>query len=157
MLVPRGVAVTDAGELWVAEDDGSPPRVSVWKASTGALIRDYLGPAPYGGGTYFWIDPHDPTEVHAEGARFKIDVAKKTWTPEVIDYRRSTIDDPFTPNGHDLGPHSAVRILYREGHEYAIVNITASLLTILQRQGDVYRPVAALGQTPYRSHRTTQR
>ena len=46
MLVPRGIAVTHEGRLWVAEDDGSPKRISVWDAQSGALLKDYLGPAP---------------------------------------------------------------------------------------------------------------
>ncbi len=144
MLLPRGLAVTDAGKLWVAEDDGTPPRWSIWDAASGALEKDYLGPAPYGGGTHFWIDPHDPTELHAMGTRFKIDLARKTSTPEVIDYRRQNLDDPFTPNGRELGPNAQVRILYHDGKEYAVMN--AGRLCILQRQGDIYRAVAGLGQ-----------
>ena len=146
MLVPRGMAVTDKGELWVTEDDGSPPRVSVWNAVTGAFVRDYIGPAPYGGGSYFWIDPHNATEVHTQGTRFKIDYVKKTSVPEAIDYRRQNENDPFTPNGHDLGPHQQVRVLYHDGHEYALMNTGAGELSILQRQGEIYRAVAALGQ-----------
>ena len=146
MLVPRGIAITDEHKLWVAEDDGSPPRVSEWDANTGAFLRDYLGPAPYGGGTYFWINPHDPSEIHAEGTRFRVDYARKTSIPQAIDYRRQSIADPFTPNGHDLGPHPEVRILYHDGHEYAVINTTSTMVSILQRQGDVYRAVAALGQ-----------
>jgi hypothetical protein len=148
MLVPRGVAVTDAGQLWVAEDDGSPKRVSVWNAGTGAFVRDYIGPAPYGGGTNFWIDPHDLTEVHAEGTRFKIDYAKRTWIPEAIDYRKTGKDAPFTPNGHDLDGRQ-IRILQHAGREYAVTGLSFKQLSILQRQGDVYRPVAALGSFPY--------
>jgi hypothetical protein len=147
MLVPRGIAVTDKGELWVTEDDGTPPRTSVWNKDTGAFLRDYLGPAPYGGGTFFWIDPHDATQVHAQGVCFKVDYAKKTWKPEFIDYRRQNIDDAFTPNGHDLGPHPQVRILYHDGKEYAVMNTGPGEVSIMQRQGDVYRAVAALGQT----------
>ena len=145
MLVPRGVAVTDDGKLWVAEDDGSPKRVSVWDAQSGTLVKDYLGPAPYGGGTYFWIDPHDPSRFNAEGTRFKVDLAHKTWTPEAVTYRKRNREDPFTPNGHNLGATKQVRILYRGGHEYAVFNLDRGVLSILQRQGDVYRPVAALG------------
>jgi hypothetical protein len=146
MLVPRGVAVTDEGQLWVAEDDGSPKRISVWDAASGALVKDYLGPAPYAGGTYFWIDPKDPTRINAEGTRFKVDFARHTWTPEAIAYRRKSLDDPFTPNGHNLGGTTKqVRILYHGGHEYAVFNLDRGIISILQRQGDVYRPVAALG------------
>jgi hypothetical protein len=146
MLVPRGMAVTDKGELWVTEDDGSPPRVSVWNTATGSFIHDFIGPAPYGGGTYFWIDPHDRSQVHTQGTCFKVDYEKKTWTPTYIDYRRQDANDPFTPNGHDLGPHPQVRILYHDGLEYAVMNTAAGELSILRRQGAIYRPVAALGQ-----------
>ena len=119
MLVPRGVAVTDAGKLWVAEDDGSPKRISVWNAATGDFLKDYIGPTPYGGGTHFWIDPKDPTLVHAEGTRFKVDYATKTCRPQAIDYRRRGRNDPFTPIGHSESDNQ-VRILYRDGQEYAI-------------------------------------
>jgi len=145
MLVPRGIAVTPKGELWVAEDDGSPCRISVWDAKTGAFLRDYIGPMPYGGGTNFWIDPQDVTEVNAEGARFKVDYEKKTCTPEAIAYRRVSRDDPFTPNGHSL-VDCQVRILHHGGHEYAVTQS----LSILQRQGDVYRAVAAFGSVNHR-------
>jgi DNA-binding beta-propeller fold protein YncE len=152
MLVPRGIGVTAAGQLWVAEDDGSPKRVSVWDANTGAFIRDYIGPAPYGGGTHFWIDPHDPTEVHTEGTRFKVDYTKRTSIPQAIDYRKADQDAPFTPNGHDLNGRQ-VRILYHDGREYAVANLSWKLVSILQRKGDVYQPVAALGSFPYDSLR----
>ncbi len=145
MLVPRGVAVTDDGKLWVAEDDGSPNRISVWNARTGALLKDYIGPTPYGGGTHFWIDPKDLTLVHTEGTRFKVDYATKTCTPQVIDYRRRGPDDPFTPVGHCLSDDQ-VRILYHDGQEYAIFNgVERGVMTIMKRQGDIYRPVAAFG------------
>ena len=44
MLVPRGIAVTDEGKLWVAEDDGSPKRISVWDSKTGALTQRLYRP-----------------------------------------------------------------------------------------------------------------
>ena len=154
MLLPTGIAVTDKGQLWVAEDDGSPKRISVWDARSGTLQKDYIGPAPYGGGTFFWIDPHDPTKLNAEGTRLKIDYAKKTAIPEAITYRRRSRDDPFTPAGHDLeGTKKQVRILYHGGQEYAIFNLTRGIIPILKRQGDVYRPVAALGNVHRDSNR----
>jgi len=142
MLVPRGIAVTDAGKLWVAEDDGSPKRISVWDARSGSFLKDYIGPTPYGGGTLFWMDPKDPTLVHAEGTSFKVDFGRKTYTPLAIDYRRQNGDDPFTPTGHDLAVRQG-RILYHDGREYVVDREKKTV--ILQRQGDVYRPVAAFG------------
>ena len=145
MLVPRGIAVTADGKLWVAEDDGTPKRVSVWDAASGKFLSDRIGPAPYAGGGYFWIDPRDPTRVNVEGTRFKVDLAKKFYTPEAIAYRRRSRDDPFTPNGHNLGPTAQVRTLLRNGREYAVFNHDRGILSVLQRDGDVYRPVAAFG------------
>jgi hypothetical protein len=142
MLVPRGVAVTDEGKVWVAEDDGSPKRISVWDSKSGALLKDYVGPTPYGGGTLFWIDPKDPTLVHTEGTTFKADYAKKTYTPLAIDYRRENHDDPFTPIGHSLNVRQG-RVLYHDGHEYVVDH--DKVTKILERKGDVYRPVAAFG------------
>ena len=142
MLVPRGVAVTDAGRLWVAEDDGSPKRFSVWDAKSGALIKDYIGPTPYGGGTFFWIDPKDSTLVHAEGTTFKVDLARKTYTPLAIDYRRQNGQDPFTPNGHDESVPQG-RVLYHGNQEY-VVN-RSKITAILQHRPEGYRPVAAFG------------
>ena len=62
MLLPRGMAVTDDGKLWVAEDDASPNRVSVWDAATGAFLRDYIGPSPYGGGGHLLGGPGRPLD-----------------------------------------------------------------------------------------------
>lgn len=145
LLVPRGIAVTDDGKLWVAEDDGSPKRISLWDAATGAFLSERIGPAPYAGGSYFWIDPSDPTAINVEGTRFKADFAHKTYTPEAITYRRRNRDDPFTPNGHNLGPTAQVRTLYHAGREYAVCNHDRGILSILQRDGDIYRAVAAFG------------
>lgn len=142
MLVPRGIAVTDAGRLWVAEDDGSPKRVSVWDARSGAFLKDYIGPTPYGGATLFWIDPSDPTLAHAEGTTFKIDFGRKTYTPLNIDYRRQNHDDPFTPNGHSHDVRQG-RILHHGNNEYVLSRDKINV--ILQRKGDIYRPVAAFG------------
>lgn len=142
MLLPRGVAVTDAGKLWVAEDDGSPKRISVWDSRSGSLLKEYIGPAPYGGGTLFWIDPRDPTLLHAEGTTFKVDYARKIWVPLAIDYRRRNRDDPFTPNGHDLSVRQG-RVLYHGGHEYVVSR--GKTTAILEHTPDGYRPVAAFG------------
>jgi len=142
MLVPRGIAVTDTGKLWVAEDDGSPKRISVWDARSGSFLKDYIGPTPYGGGTLFWVDPKDPTLVHAEGTTFKVDFGRKTYIPLAIDYRRQNGDDPFTPAGHNLAIRQG-RTLFHDGQAYVISRDKTTV--ILQRKGDVYRPVAAFG------------
>jgi hypothetical protein len=142
MLVPHGIAVTDEGKLWVAEDDSSPKRVSVWDINTGAFLKDYIGPTGYGGGTYFWADPKDPTQIYTAATRFKVDLDKKTYVPEATVFRHQSHDDPFMPNGNAWGNAAA---LYHDGHEYALVNTASDMFTVLQRQGDVFKAVAAFG------------
>lgn len=144
MLLPRGVAVTDAGELWVAEDDDSPRRVSVWDAATGAFVRDYIGPTPYGGGSPFWFEPGDKTVLHTLGARFKLDWEKKTWTPQATELRRLSHEQPFALSG-GKGMCHAVRPLRHGRWDYAMIASGYDLLTIQQRRGDIWQPVAAVG------------
>jgi hypothetical protein len=145
MLVPRGIGVDDQGRLWVAEDDATPKRISVWNSQTGAFLKDYIGPTPYGGGTFFWMDPKDPTIAHGEGASFKLDFDKKTYTPLAIDYRQSDWNSPFTPNGHNLDGFQ-VRVLNHDGKEYTLFKQNPRFYDILQKQADgIYQPVAAFG------------
>jgi hypothetical protein len=49
MFNPAQVAVTDGGEVWVAEDQFTPRRISRWKVD-GSFVRAYYGPPGYGGG-----------------------------------------------------------------------------------------------------------
>ncbi len=121
MLVPRGIAVTDDGRLWVAEDDSLPKRISVWDAATGRFLQDFLGPTPYGGGTVFWVDPKDPTIVCTMGVRFKLDPRRKRAMPLATVFRRMDRDQPFVPNGHGWLTEG-MRVIYRDGKEYLLVN-----------------------------------
>ena len=144
MLLPRGVAVTDAGEVWVAEDDSTPRRVSVWSAANGAFIRDFIGPTPYGGGSPFWFEPGDQTVLHTLGTRFKLDWEKKTWTPQATELRRLSHEQPFALSGAN-GMCHAVRTLKHGQWDYAMISSGYDLLTIQQRRGDIWQPVAAVG------------
>lgn len=142
MLVPRGIAVTDAGKLWVAEDDGTPRRVSIWDAQSGAFLKDYIGPTPYGGGGLVWWDPKDETQAFALGTRFKLDYAAKTYSPETVMFRRTSLDQPFMPHG--ATGHNMARPFTRDGKEYVVFSDFLTFV-ILQKKGDIYVPVAAVG------------
>ena len=143
MLVPRGIGVTRAGELWVAEDDTLPKRVSVWNADTGAFVRDYLGPTPYGGGTLFAVDPKDATRAYSSGLELKLDPAAKTAKPVAITHRRLSRDQPFA-----LNPHGCIvggqKIVWRDGREYLVAN-GQNMLVFAVKRGDRFQPVAAMG------------
>lgn len=145
MLLPRGIAVTDNGQLWVAEDDECPKRVSVWNAAGGALIKDYIGPTPYGGGALFWIDPDNSNIAHTLGTRFKLDWQKKTYTPEAVEVRRMSRNQPFAINGHAIFAANCVRPFKRDGKEYVGVAYGGKLCVVLMRKGEIYVPVAAVG------------
>jgi hypothetical protein len=144
MLLPRGLALTDAGKLWVVEDDSTPRRISVWDAASGKLVRDYIGPTSYGGGSPFWFEPGDQTVLHTLGSRFKLDWSKKTWVPEASEMRRLSHEQPFALGGAD-GMCHAVRTYSREGRQYAVVPVGYDLMTIVMRDGDTWRPVAVVG------------
>lgn len=67
-----GLALDAKRQLWVAEDDGTPRRVSVWNAGTGALVREFFGPSPYGAGGGV-VNPVDPSLLIAQGCEWRID------------------------------------------------------------------------------------
>ena len=143
MLLPRGVAVTDDGKLWVAEDDAAPNRVSVWNAATGTFLRDYLGPPAYGGGGHFWADPTDASTVMAEGTFFHVDYAKKSGTPISTAYRRMSLREAFTPNAMNGMPGG--RTITQDGRQYVYVTNGAYTLVVFRRDGDLLKPAAAVG------------
>ena len=143
MLLPRGIAVTNDGKLWVAEDDASPNRVSVWNAATGAFIRDYIGPSPYGGGANFWVDPANASTVVAEGVLFHVDYAKKTWTPVATPYRRMSMDEPFTFNG--MAGMPGAKTVTHSGKQYVYWSSGSYSMTVYRHDGMLLRPVAAAG------------
>jgi hypothetical protein len=72
---PGGITVTDSGDVWVAEEDFRPKRVSVWSPE-GKLRFAKYGPSRYGGGGT--IDPLDKTRFYYKGMEFKLDWDKGT-------------------------------------------------------------------------------
>ena len=72
MLNVAGLAIDAKGQLWVAEDDGSPRRVSVWDARTGAFKREHFGASSYGA-TGAAINPRDPYLMVGQGCEWRID------------------------------------------------------------------------------------
>ena len=72
MAFARGIAVDRQGQLWVAEADMWPKRISVWDAKTGRFLREFFGPTAYGatGGA---INPVDPSLMVGHGCEWRID------------------------------------------------------------------------------------
>jgi hypothetical protein len=66
---PSAVALTPAGELWVAEETFAPKRVARF-GRDGSFIDEFLGPPMYGGGGH--LDP-DLKQFFYRGMEFELD------------------------------------------------------------------------------------
>ncbi|HEY1785957.1 MAG TPA: hypothetical protein VGG30_10430, partial [Pirellulales bacterium] len=71
MAFVKGIAVDSQGQVWTAEADFSPKRVSVWNGQSGQLVRDFFGPPPYGatGGA---IMPSDANVMIGLGCEWRL-------------------------------------------------------------------------------------
>ena len=71
----RGIALDPAGQLWVAEGDAIPSRISVWSTDgpAGRLLREFF--APPDAASPVALDPLDPAVVIAGGCEWRIDPA----------------------------------------------------------------------------------
>jgi DNA-binding beta-propeller fold protein YncE len=78
---PHGLAIDDRQQLWVAEDDFQPKRVSVWTLD-GKLLHTFYGPGRYGGGGS--LDPRDKTLFYYDGLQFKLDWATGANEPVAV-------------------------------------------------------------------------
>ncbi len=145
---PHGIAVDDRGQLWVAEHDYMPKRVSVWSAE-GQLVNAFYGPGKYGGGGA--LDPVDKTKFYyADEGRgmleFKLDWDKGTWALENVLHRRTEKDLKLAFRAG--APEHAI---YHEGRRY-FTNAWNSSPTgghgtafVFMEKDGVTRPAAAMG------------
>ncbi len=83
---PFGITVDRQGKLWVAEDDRTPRRISVWESQSGKLVKELFGPTDYGapGGSF---DPEDSTRWIGGGVLWSLDFAAKSAHPLSTLYR----------------------------------------------------------------------
>lgn len=71
----RALALDASGQLWVAEGDAIPRRISVWTTDTreGHLVREFFAPPDSAAA----IHPRDPLLMYAGGCEWRIDPATK--------------------------------------------------------------------------------
>ncbi len=91
---PCGVTIDSQHQLWVAEEDFQPKRVSVWTLD-GKLVNDFFGPSGYGGGGS--LDPQDKTRFYFSGMAFRLD-----W--KTGDDRLERCCSAANPQGRSAGP-----------------------------------------------------
>ena len=116
---PGGVAVTDDGRIWVAEEDCRPKRVSVWSPEGKLLFAKY-GPPRYGGGGH--IDPLDKTRFYYEGMEFKLDWDKGT-DRLVSVYHRPGSETDLNLWGSDHGASMSPETPIHHGGRQYMVNV----------------------------------
>jgi hypothetical protein len=144
---PNGLTIDERDQLWVAETDFSPKRVSVWTLD-GKLRRAFYGPGQYGGGGS--LDPQDKTRFYYTGMEFRLDWERGTDEPVAVIFRPGPEDlappDGWGCNGLPETP------LYASGRQYMTncynsnpTNGAPIAMVWMMREG-IARPVAALGR-----------
>ncbi|MFA6292412.1 MAG: hypothetical protein WC637_11550, partial [Victivallales bacterium] len=143
MRLPRGLSVDKDGKLWVAEDENSPRRISVWEAKTGKFLREFVGGTTYGATQGGMIDPSNPNRAYSDGAWFNIDLAKEGYRPLITIGRRTSLEDYFSELTGNSG-HSQ-RIIKANGRRYlATAKVHRMVIGELLPDGS-WRPCAAIG------------
>ena len=91
---PNGLTISNDGHLWVAEEDTTPKRVSVWTLK-GKLLKAFYGPPKAGG----YIDPEDNTRLfHAENGGMEFKLNWKKGVSELLNvYCRPETHNPCMP------------------------------------------------------------
>jgi hypothetical protein len=145
---PIGLAVDSKNQLWVAEHDQLPRRVSVWSLD-GKLLKAFYGPGKYGGGGA--IDPTDRDKYYYAQERdgsmeFALDWEKGTSTLKSVIFRAGD-DDLRLPKALS-GPETAFHL---HGRRYFTNCFNSNptngsgAMVFLDRDG-IAQPVAALGR-----------
>jgi hypothetical protein len=115
---PFGMAIDDRDQLWVAENDYLPKRVSVWTLD-GKLVKAFYGPGKYGGGGA--IDPLDKSRFYYADEKhgtleFLLDWEQGTSQLANVLYRPGLEDLSLTAGyGTGVAPETA---LYFSGRRY---------------------------------------
>jgi hypothetical protein len=141
---PFGLAIDDRQQLWVAEDDFQPKRVSVWTLD-GKFLRAFYGPGRYGGGGT--LDPRDKSRFYYDGMEFKLDWQAGTSIPVAVFHRPE--QDDFASQFRAGPPETPV---YAAGRQYMTNCFNSSptsgfpLGTIWLMKDHVAVPVASLGR-----------
>ncbi len=144
MLMPWGMAVDNAGRLWVAEQDFCPRRISVWSADWN-FDREYIGASTYAatGGA---INPDDPTMSIDTGTIFKLNWEKGNYKPvyslpRMGEAKGAIFGWPYPATS--FKPHAKTRFLKFEGRQFLLYE--ESPMTVFELVNGKWLARAALG------------
>lgn len=139
---PNGIAVDSLNQLWVAETNYQPKRVSVWTLD-GQLLKTFYGPSEYGGGGT--LDGADKQRFYYAGMQFALDWAQGTDQLQAVLMRPefNTLQIPGGP------PENPVTL---NGRRYLTNTFNShptngqSVVGIWRIDNDVAVPVAVIGE-----------
>jgi hypothetical protein len=97
---PEGITIDSRDQLWVAEVDYQPKRVSVWSLD-GRVLRAFYGPPAYGGGGN--LDPRDKSLFYLNGMTFRLNWTTGESTLIAIQHRPKEGELQFVPSFSDPG------------------------------------------------------
>ena len=149
---PYGLTIDGRGRLWVAEQDKTPKRLSVWSTSDGKLVKAFYGPPQYGGGGE--VDSQDATRFfYADdgGMELKLNWQAGTSVPVALYYRRDTEISSNAAPGYNAGQPPQTPI-HANGKTYLVdcfnSNPTGGIAssTVWLLDGGVARRVAVVGR-----------
>jgi hypothetical protein len=167
---PKGITIDSRNQLWVAEEDFQPKRLSLWSLD-GRLLRAFYGPAAYGGGGN--LDPKDKTLFYLDGMTFRLNWNTGESSLIEIQHRTEVDKQPLRPLSFGDAPSSPFQEpggrykgagasenpdfpIYFGGHKYWTnaynsdpMNGTALVGVWINRDG-VAVPVAAFGRADAR-------
>lgn len=141
---PAGLTLDSRQQLWVAEADTQPKRVSLWSPD-GKFIRAFYGPTEYGGGGA--LDSADANLFHYSGMTFRVDWQAGRTELIAVPYREDTAKQPL---GYRNRPPETT--LYRNGRRYfsncynnSPTAVDATAFLFIER-GQELVPVAGMGR-----------
>jgi hypothetical protein len=154
---PHGIAIDARGNLWVAERDYQPKRVSVWSPD-GKFLKEFIGPSNYGGGGQ--VDPRDPSSIYYQGMEFSLDDTSGQWALKRIlsrsvlpasGYGTGTRFDARGQPAFTLAEHSSAlpdKPIYLNGRQYMVTDpsdLRCPLLLIGEFRKDRVVPLTVVG------------
>ncbi len=131
-------------QLWVAEEDFQPKRLSVWKPD-GTFVRAFYGPTVYGGGGLF--DPQDKSRFFHDGMEIAVDWKTGENHPTNI-YSRPQAGELQIPAGWNKKPETPFHVgnrLYLTNAYSADATNGSDVAGVWQMRSGVARLVAAAG------------
>lgn len=141
---PFGLAVDDAGRLWVAENDRQPKRVSAWSPD-GTLWKAVYGPAEYGGGGR--LDTADASRFFYDGMEFALDWSKGLGELRNVLMRHDEWPQPkaFRVNVPDAAIHHGGKRFFTTSFNSSPTSGHPVTFLFQEREGRIF-PCAAMGR-----------